>query len=143
MHTVLLVEDNPDHVDLTLRAMRKTAFPAEVIVMPDGAEALAWLDARKAQELPCFVMLDLGLPHMDGLEVLKRIRHNAHTRYLPIVVFTTSEERSDKQLSYDLGANSYICKPVDYTLFVDLIHKLGEYWLSLNRPLHYGCQNPL
>ena len=133
MHTILLVEDNPDHVELTLRAMRKVAIPAEVIVARDGIEALAYLATRKPHELPCFTLLDLGLPGMDGLEVLKQIRADQHTHYLPVVILTTSQEKKDELQGYDLGANSYVCKPVDYTVFLEFIRKLGEYWLNLNQ----------
>lgn len=133
MHTILLVEDNPDHVELTLRAMRKVALPAKVVVVNDGPEALEYLAMCKQHEMPCFTLLDLGLPGMDGLEVLKRIRSDKRTHYLPVVILTTSQEKSDELQGYDLGANSYVCKPVDYALFLELIRKLGEYWLDLNR----------
>ena len=133
MHTILLVEDNLDHVELTLRAIRKVELPVEVFVAHDGAEALAYLSVCKQHEMPCFTLLDLDLPGIDGLEVLKRIREDQHTHYLPVVILTTSQEKNDELQGYDLGANSYVCKPVDYSLFLDCIKKLGEYWLSLNQ----------
>jgi len=138
--TILLVEDNPDDAALTLRAVRKNNLNAEVTVVSDGVEALDWLFAtgrhagRNAEELPDLVLLDLKLPKIDGLEVLRRIRQDARTKLLRVVVLTTSREEQDVVESYNLGANSYIRKPVDFDEFIRVVGQLGLYWLVLNEP---------
>lgn len=132
MNTILLIEDNPDHVELTLRAAHKANIPAEIVVTGSGPEALDYLAKQKAQELPRFILLDLCLPGMSGLDVLKHIRADKPTHYLPVVILTTSNEKSDELQGYDLGANSYICKPVDFKRFSHVIQQLGEYWLEIN-----------
>lgn len=133
---ILLVEDDRDHEALALRALHKTNVPAEVAVARSGAEALDCLfapagDGREAA--PRVVLLDLKLPGMDGLEVLRRLRADSRTSPLPVVVLTSSDEQSDVDASYDLGANSYVVKPVDYDRFVEVIRQIGAYWLTLNQ----------
>jgi CheY-like chemotaxis protein len=135
---ILLVEDNPDDEALTLRALRKNNIANRVEVARDGAEALDYVfgsgkDAgRDASLLPQVVLLDLKLPRVDGLEVLKRIRADERTRLLPVVVLTSSKEDRDLVESYSRGANSYVRKPVDFQEFVEAVRQLGLYWLVLN-----------
>lgn len=139
MHEILLIEDNPDDVDLTLRALRKNNIANDVIVVRDGVEALDYLFAtgqhagRDPAALPQVVLLDLKLPRLDGLHVLERVRANPNTRLLPVVILTSSTEQRDLLSGYTLGANSYIRKPVDFEQFVDAVHQLGLYWLVLNQ----------
>lgn len=136
--TILLVEDNPDDVKLTLRALQKNNILNEVIVAEDGVEALDYLygrgkfAGRGADLLPQVVLLDLKMPRMDGLEVLQHIRADERTKLLPVVVLTTSSEDKDRIESYKLGANSYIRKPVDFNQFLYAVQQLGLYWLVLN-----------
>ena len=128
---ILLVEDNPDDRELTLRALRKNNIVNEVVVVEDGVEALDYLFAtgayagRDPQVLPQVILLDLKLPRLDGVEVLKQIRANPYTRRLPVVVLTTSAEQADIVASYDQGASSYIRKPVDYVEFQEAVRQLG------------------
>jgi two-component system, response regulator len=130
---ILLIEDNSDDVELTLRAMRSHAIEEEVRVARDGAEALEMLYGEtQAPARPALILLDLNLPKIDGFEVLRRIRSDEHTSHLPVVILTTSREERDILSSYELGANSYIHKPVDYHTFSDAIRQLGLYWLRLN-----------
>jgi two-component system response regulator len=131
---ILLVEDNPDDVVLTMRALKKSNIVNKVIVARDGVEALEFLlgDNRKARENPQVVLLDLKLPKIDGLEVLKRMRQDERTKLLPVVILTSSREQRDLVESYRLGANSYIQKPVDFGQFVEAVSQLGLYWLVLN-----------
>ena len=139
MQEILLVEDNADDVDLTLRALRKNKIANDVIVVRDGVEALDYLFAagqyasRDPAAVPQVVLLDLKLPRLDGLQVLERVRANPKTRLLPIVILTSSTEQRDLLTGYTLGANSYIRKPVDFEQFVDAVHQLGLYWLVLNQ----------
>ncbi|HUJ40446.1 MAG TPA: response regulator [Candidatus Acidoferrales bacterium] len=136
---ILLVEDNPDDEALTLRALKKNQIMNEVVVAHDGVEALDYLlcrgphSRRDPSELPQVVLLDLKLPKVDGFEVLRRIRANPQTRYLPVVILTTSNEEQDRIKGYDLGANSYVRKPVEFGEFVDAVRQLGLYWLLLNQ----------
>jgi two-component system response regulator len=131
--TILLVEDNPDDVLLTQRAMQKNGLGIEVVVARDGAEALALLfEGRNGGLVPALILLDLKLPRVDGLEVLKRVRADARTRLLPVVVLTSSKEEQDLIASYSLGANSYIQKPVDFDRFIEAVRQLGLYWLVIN-----------
>ena len=132
--TILLVEDNADDEQLTLRAMRQSEVPNIIRVARDGAEAIeALFGAGTNGRLPDLVLLDLKLPKVSGLEVLQRIRNEERTRTLPIVVLTSSDEERDIVESYNLGANSYIRKPVDFDEFIDAVRQLGLYWLSMNR----------
>jgi CheY-like chemotaxis protein len=135
---ILLAEDNPDDVKLTLRALKKSNILNEVVVAGDGVEALDYLfgtgkfAGRDAGVLPQVVLLDLKMPKVDGLEVLHRIRADKRTKVLPVVVLTTSSEDKDRIESYKLGANSYIRKPVDFNQFAEAVRQLGLYWLVLN-----------
>jgi two-component system, response regulator len=129
---ILLVEDNPDDEKLTLRAMRQSEVPNIIVVARDGAEALEHLEGDEAK-LPVLVLLDLKLPKVSGLEVLQRMRANPKTKNLPVVVLTSSDEERDILQSYNLGANSYIRKPVDFDEFIDAVKQLGLYWLCINR----------
>jgi len=136
---ILLVEDNPDDVELTLRALKKNNIANEVVVARDGEEALEYLAAtgkyagRAAADLPQVVLLDLKLPKVGGLEVLRVLRADPRTRLLPVVILTSSSEEPDIITSYQLGANSYIRKPVDFNQFLEAIRQLGLYWLLLNQ----------
>ncbi len=138
-NTILLVEDNPDDEALTLRALTKNNVMNEIVVARDGVEALDYLfaegkyEGRDATQIPALVLLDIQLPKIDGFAVLKRLRAAAHTRYLPVVILTSSSEQEDILLGYGLGANSYIRKPVDFDEFMTTIGQLGPYWLSLNQ----------
>jgi len=135
---ILLVEDNPSDVGLTQRALAKSHVANELVVAEDGQEALDYLfgagayAGREVTELPTLVLLDLKLPRVGGLEVLRQIRADQRTRRLPVVILTTSKEEQDVAQSYDLGANSYIRKPVDFTQFAQAVEHLGLYWLVLN-----------
>ncbi len=131
--TILLVEDNSDDEQLTLRAMRQSEVPNIIRVARDGAEALDHLYGPSATRLPDLILLDLKLPKVSGLEVLQRIRSEATTRALPVVVLTSSDEERDIVESYNIGANSYIRKPVDFDEFIDAVRQLGVYWLTLNK----------
>ena len=138
--TILLVEDNPDDEALTLRALRKANVRNTVVVTRDGVEALDYLfgtgahAGRDTTEMPQVVLLDLKLPRVDGLEVLRRLRADARTTLLPVVILTSSNEDEDRLAGYRLGANSYVRKPVDFSQFVDAVRQLGLYWLLLNQP---------
>ena len=135
---ILLVEDNPSDVGLTQRALAKSRVSNELVVAEDGQEALDYLfgagahAGRDVTELPALVLLDLKLPKVDGLQVLRQIRADDRTRRLPVVILTTSREEQDVAQSYDLGANSYIRKPVDFTQFAQAVEQMGLYWLVLN-----------
>lgn len=131
--TILLVEDNADDEQLTLRAMRQSEIPNIIRVARDGAEAIDFLYGVEAGRLPDLVLLDLKLPKISGLEVLQRIRSEGQTRALPVVILTSSDEERDIVKSYNLGANSYIRKPVDFDEFIDAVRQLGLYWLLMNR----------
>ena len=138
--TILLVEDNPDDEELTLRAFRQNNILNEVAVAHDGQEALDYLfcqgahAARDPHQMPAVVLLDLKLPKIDGLEVLRRIRADARTRLQAVVILTSSKEEQDLVNGYRLGANSYIRKPVDFTKFMEAARQLGFYWLVVNEP---------
>ncbi|HEY0865969.1 MAG TPA: response regulator [Fimbriimonas sp.] len=136
--TILLVEDNADDEQLTLRAMRQSEIPNIIRVARDGAEALEFLFSD-THKLPDLVLLDLKLPKVSGLEVLQRIRHEDKTKALPVVILTSSDEERDIVESYNLGANSYIRKPVDFDEFIDAVRQLGLYWLLMNRSVRRGA----
>ena len=137
---ILLVEDNRDDADLTIRAFSKGNIKNEVVVAPDGVAALDYLfgtgpyKGRDTNIQPAVVLLDLKLPKLDGLEVLRQVRADAKTKCLPVVVLTSSREEEDIVRSYELGANSYVQKPVDFDHFLDAAHQLGLYWLLVNQP---------
>jgi two-component system response regulator len=137
---ILLVEDNADDEALTLRALTRNNLGNEVIVARDGEEALDWLfctgqyQSRDPRQQPALVLLDLKLPKVDGLEVLKRIRDHVETRVVPVVILTSSREEQDRLRGYLNGANSYIRKPIDFAHFVEAVRQLGLYWLVLNEP---------
>ncbi len=135
---ILLIEDNSDDVALTLRAFRKSNLRNEIVVAEDGADALDYLfgegkyAGRNTDIMPTLILLDLKLPKVTGLEVLKKIRMDPKTRLLPVVVLTSSVEDQDLIMSYQLGANSYLRKPVDFNKFIEAVQQLGLYWLVLN-----------
>jgi two-component system response regulator len=145
---ILLVEDNPDDVKLTLHALKKCNIANKVVVTCDGVEALDYLfgagayAGRDVSDQPAVILLDLKLPKIDGLEVLRRMRADSRTRRLPVVVLTSSREEQDIVASYDLGANSYIRKPVDFEQFVAAVRQLGLYWLLLNETAPNGKGMP-
>jgi CheY-like chemotaxis protein len=135
---ILLVEDNPDDEALTLRALKKNNIGNELVVVRDGAEALDFIFCqgayaeRNPRDMPQVILLDLKLPKIDGLEVLRRIRANENTKLLPVVILTSSKEEQDRLKGYSLGANSYVQKPVDFDQFIGAVRQLGLYWLVLN-----------
>jgi CheY-like chemotaxis protein len=137
---ILLVEDNPDDEALAIRALKRHHIGNEIVVAHDGVEALDYLFCtgmyadRDIANKPSVVLLDLKLPRIDGLEVLRRVREDPRTKFLPVVVLTTSSEEGDLLNSYSLGCNSYICKPVDFVQFSEAIRQLGMYWLLMNEP---------
>lgn len=139
--TILLVEDNPDDETLTLRAFRKANIVNEVVVARDGAEALDYLfgtgryAGRDPRDRPAVILLDLKLPKVDGIEVLRRLRADDRTKLTQVVIITTSREEQDVIRGYELGANSYICKPVNFEEFAKVAQQIGLYWLVLNEPV--------
>lgn len=141
---ILLVEDNPDDEQLTRRALAKNNITNELVVAHDGVEALDFLFAtgphagRDTRETPQVILLDLKLPRVDGLEVLRRLRADDRTRLLPVVILTSSSEERDLIDGYSLGANSYVRKPVDFSQFLEAARQLGLYWLLLNEPAPPG-----
>jgi two-component system, response regulator len=136
---ILLVEDNPNDVELTLRALKKQNVAERVFVVKDGAEALDFLFAdgtyqtRKVENRPKVILLDLKLPKVDGIEVLRRIKNDSRTKHIPVVMLTSSQEERDILETYKLGVNSYIVKPVDFTSFLHAVSELGVYWNGLNK----------
>jgi two-component system response regulator len=140
MSKIILVEDNPDDERLTLRALRKANVANEILIARNGEEALTLV--LNADPLPSVILLDLKLPKISGLEVLRQIRANARTRFLPIVVLTSSSEDRDIIESYNLGANSYVCKPVEFDRFTEAVSQLGLYWALINQALPSGVNNP-
>lgn len=137
--TILLVEDNPDDAELTIRAFERHKMANKVVLVTDGEEALDYLFAtgkykdRDVSERPTLVLLDLKLPKLNGLDVLQRMRADSRTRRLPVVILTSSNEERDIVSSYDLGANSFVRKPVDFAEFIEAARQLGLYWLMLNQ----------
>ena len=139
---ILLVEDNPDDELLLLRALKKNRIGNRVIVARDGVEALEYLfstgayEGNKSEVLPQLILLDLKLPKIGGHEVLKRLRADERTKYIPVVVLTSSTEERDIITSYDVGANGFVQKPVDFNEFVEVANQLGVYWLAVNRTVY-------
>lgn len=137
---ILLVEDNPEDLELTLRALRKTNLVNHIEIARDGAEALDFIfcegphAARLIEDTPKVILLDLKLPKVDGLEVLQRLKGDPRTKHIPVVMLTSSREQSDVVRSYELGVNSYIVKPVNFESFTTAVQELGMYWLLLNQP---------
>jgi two-component system response regulator len=138
--TILLVEDNPDDVELTMRSLRKHNILNEVVIAGDGQQALNYLfgtgeyTGRELSSMPAVILLDLKLPKIDGLEVLRHLRADKRTELLPVVIVTSSKEERDLINGYKLGANSYVRKPVDFLQFSEAVRQLGLYWLLLNEP---------
>jgi two-component system, response regulator len=141
---ILVVEDNPDDEALTVRALKKSNIVNEVVVARDGVEALDYLfgegayAGRDMTEMPQVILLDLKLPRLDGLGVLRRLRADDRTKFLPVVILTSSNEEQDRITGYGLGANSYVRKPVDFQQFLEAAHHLGLYWLVLNQTAPVG-----
>jgi two-component system response regulator len=137
---ILLVEDNPDDEALTLRALTRNNVGNAVVVARDGEEALDWLfctgryASRDPDDQPALVLLDLKLPKVDGLEVLRRLREHRETKLVPVVILTSSREEMDRLKGYSNGANSYVRKPIDFAHFVEAVRQVGLYWLVLNEP---------
>ncbi len=137
---ILLVEDNPDDAELTIRAIKKHNLANKLFWVKDGEEALEFIfasgayDGRKGETHPKVVLLDLKLPKVDGIEVLRRVRSDENTKLIPVVVLTSSREEQDMINSYELGVNSYIVKPVNFDKFLETVSELGLYWLLLNEP---------
>jgi two-component system response regulator len=141
--TILLVEDNPDDVELTLRAFKKNNIANNTVVVSDGAEALDYLFGKGAyadrdtSDIPRIILLDLKLPKLNGLQVLERLRANETTKLTPVVILTSSREEQDMIRGYKSGANSYVRKPVDFNQFVEAVRHIGLYWLLINEtPMH-------
>jgi CheY-like chemotaxis protein len=138
--TILMVDDNPDFIELARRAFSKAGISSPIVVAEDGTEALDYLFAtgawsgRSPESNPALVLLDLKLPRIGGLEVLRKLRSEPRTRNLPVVILTTSVEERDVIRSYELGCNSYIRKPIDFVQLAEAIRQLGQYWLTLNEP---------
>ncbi|MBI5903062.1 MAG: response regulator [Deltaproteobacteria bacterium] len=143
-NVILLVEDNPDDEALTLRAFKKNNIRNEIVVARDGSEALDYLFStgkyagRVVSAVPQVVLLDLKLPKVDGMEVLRRIRADERTKLMPVVILTSSKEEQDVISGYSLGANSYVRKPVNFDEFIEAVRQLGLYWLLLNEPLPHA-----
>lgn len=138
--TLLLVEDNPQDEMLTLRALRKAGLANKIEVARDGQQALDYLfrlgefTGRDGPDLPTLVLLDIGLPRLSGLEVLERLRADSRTALLPVVILTSSDEERDRLQCYEIGANSFVRKPVDFAKFAETVTRLGVYWLLTNEP---------
>ena len=138
---ILIVEDNPDHADLILRVLKKRNLANRILVARDGQEALDFIfgngvhAGRQVDERPKLILLDLKLPKVDGMEVLKRVKSDGRTKVIPIVILTSSQEEWDISESYKLGVNSYIVKPVTFENFSDAVSELGLYWMLLNKPV--------
>lgn len=139
--TILLVEDNPDDELLTIRALKKNEVAQNIVVARDGIEALDYVFNKgkyqyvNSDNLPSLIILDIQLPKMDGFEVLKQLRLHEKTRYIPVVILTTSKEGTDISECFELGANSFIRKPVDFLKFNEIITQVGRYWLDINEPV--------
>lgn len=135
---ILLVEDNPDDVELAKRAFQKININNNIVVTRDGAETLDYLygrgkfENRDTNNIPRLILLDLKMPKVHGIEVLKQIRNNEQTRYIPVIILTSSQDKKDIIRSYELGANSYIVKPIDFVKFLEVAQQIALYWLTLN-----------
>ena len=144
--SILLVEDNPDDIELTMRAFRKNKIANELVVARDGVEALDYLFCKGAycnrdiRDVPRLILLDLKLPKMDGLQVLERLRYDGYTKLVPVVILTSSKEEQDLVAGYKYGANSYVRKPINFNDFVDAARNIGLYWLLINEPPPDNCQ---
>jgi two-component system, response regulator len=142
--TILLVEDNPDDVALTVRALRQSLVVCDLVIAQDGLAALDYMlgagiyTGRDLSEMPRVILLDLKLPSVTGLETLQRIRTDERTRFVPVIVLTSSREEQDIAASYSLGANSYLRKPVEFVEFIEMVRQIGFYWLDLNEPPPQG-----
>jgi two-component system, response regulator len=142
--SILVVEDNPDDEELTLRALRKGNLANDIVVVRDGREALDYIfgtgqyEGRDLSRMPTVVLLDLKLPKLNGLQVLETLRADPRTRLMPVVVLTSSSEDEDMLRSYELGANSYVRKPVEFGAFIDAVSQLGLYWMIFNQPAPNG-----
>ncbi|RIK44143.1 MAG: two-component system response regulator [Chloroflexi bacterium] len=138
--TILLVEDNPDDVALTVRAFRQSMVRCDLVIAQDGLAALDYMlgagpyAGRDLSQMPRVILLDLKLPSVNGLETLQRLRLDERTRFVPVIVLTSSREEQDIVASYSLGANSYIRKPVEFSEFIEMVKHIGYYWLDLNEP---------
>lgn len=138
--TILLVEDNPDDVALTMRAFRQSMVRCDLVIAQDGLAALDYMlgagpyAGRDLSQMPRVILLDLKLPSVNGLETLQRLRLDERTRFVPVIVLTSSREEQDIVASYSLGANSYIRKPVEFSEFIEMVKHIGYYWLDLNEP---------
>lgn len=135
---ILLAEDNPDDIELARRAFQKVNINNNMIVTHDGADTLDYLQGkgkyqgRNTEDLPCIILLDLKMPKVNGLKVLKYVRENEQTRYIPVIILTSSQDKKDVIRSYELGANSYIVKPIDFLKFSEVVQQIVIYWLTLN-----------
>lgn len=135
---ILLVEDNPDDVELAKRAFQKINMINNIVVTRDGAETLDYLygrgkfEGRDTNNIPRLILLDLKMPKVHGIEVLKQIRNNERTKYIPVIILTSSQDKKDVISSYELGANSYIVKPIDFVKFLEVVQQIALYWLTLN-----------
>lgn len=144
---ILIVEDNPDHLELTVLTLQEQGVSAEIVVARDGAEALNFLwgqgphAGRDTQQQPALVMLDMKLPKLSGLEVLRSLRANPLTAYVPVVMLTSSSELSDMQACYQSGANGFVRKPVDFLAFTEKLHHLQAYWIGVNEALACSTAN--
>lgn len=135
---ILLVEDNPDDIELARRAFKKVNINNNMVITHDGAETLEYLhgkgkyQGRNIEDLPRIILLDLKMPKVHGLEVLKHVRENKQTKYIPVIILTSSQDKKDVLRSYELGANSYIVKPIDFLKFSQVVQQIVIYWLTLN-----------
>lgn len=135
---ILLIEDNKDDIELTIRAFKKNNLKNEIVVIKDGGDAIDYFDKLgemqpgETHRIPTIILLDLKLPKVDGIDILKKIRSNPYTKFIPVIILTSSLEEQDLFNGYQFGANSYIRKPVDFTKFIEAVQQLGLYWLLLN-----------
>jgi two-component system response regulator len=133
---VLLIEDNPDDAELTIRVLKKNNLANNLVHLQDGEEALEFLFASGNNNIPKLILLDLKMPKVDGIEVLKKIKNDDQKKIIPVVILTSSKEERDVIESYHLGVNAYVVKPVDFEKFVEAVANLGLFWLILNQPPH-------